>query len=103
MSSPPRRLPEGVAVDTAGCPAFDKATSRDPRPLEPHRRRAGPEPAGRLDTSVPGHLDRHQGVTKGGKFLAVWADTAGPAGRIDRMGRPLTGNALLATLGPAGR
>lgn len=39
-------------------------------------------------------------VARGGRFLAVWADTSGPSGRIDRMGRPLTGNALLGTLAP---
>jgi Domain of unknown function (DUF4331) len=38
-------------------------------------------------------------VTKGGPMIAVWASTTGPKGQIDRAARPLTGNALLVTLG----
>jgi hypothetical protein len=37
-------------------------------------------------------------VAKGGRMLAVWGATVGPGGQIDRMGRPLTGNALLGTI-----
>jgi hypothetical protein len=34
-------------------------------------------------------------VAKGGRTLAVWGETASAERRIDRAGRPLTGNALL--------
>ena len=40
-------------------------------------------------------------VNRGGSFLAVWGATVGPKEQIDRAARPLTGNALLATLGSA--
>jgi hypothetical protein len=37
-------------------------------------------------------------VAKSGPLLGVWATTASKYGQLDRMGRPLTGNALLGTL-----
>jgi hypothetical protein len=95
------RLKQGVALDAAGCPAFDEATSQGI--LDRWRHTAGGPPqnllAGWTPASLVISIDT-KAVAKGGKFLAVWADTSGPSGRIDRMGRPLTGNALLATLGP---
>jgi hypothetical protein len=36
-------------------------------------------------------------VDRGGPMLAVWATTKSQSGQLDRMGRPLTGNALLGT------
>lgn len=95
------RLRQGVAVDAAGCPAFDKATSQGILDRWSHTS-GGPAQnllAGWTPASLVVSIDI-KAVAKGGKFLAVWADTSGPSGRIDRMGRPLTGNALLATLGP---
>lgn len=38
-------------------------------------------------------------VTRGGPMLAIWAATASGGEQVDRAARPLTGNALLATLG----
>lgn len=96
------RLRQGVAMDAAGCPAFDAATSRGILDRWRHTN-GGPAQnllAGWTPSSLVISIDV-KAVARGGKFLAVWADTSGPAGRIDRMGRPLTGNALLATLEPA--
>ncbi len=42
-------------------------------------------------------------VAKGGKMLAVWGAVATRDRQLDRMGRPLTANALLATFGPVER
>jgi hypothetical protein len=95
------RLRHGVAIDAAGCPAFDKATSQGILDRWSHTG-GGPAQnllAGWTPASLVISIDTKT-VAKGGKFLAVWADTSGPAGRIDRMGRPLTGNALLGTLAP---
>ncbi len=38
-------------------------------------------------------------VTRGGPMLAIWAATASAGEQVDRVARPLTGNALLATFG----
>lgn len=37
-------------------------------------------------------------VARSDKMLAVWATTSSASGQVDRMGRPLTGNAMLAPL-----
>lgn len=93
----------GATMDAAGCPRFDPATSRTI--LERWRRtEGGPAKnllAGWTPASLVVSVDLDV-VNGGGDMLAVWAETAAAGGRrIDRMGRPLTGNALLATLGPA--
>lgn len=95
------RLRKGMAVDAAGCPAFDKATSQGILDRWSHTSGGLAQNllAGWTPASLVISIDT-KAVAMGGKYLAVWADTAGPSGRIDRMGRPLTGNALLATLGP---
>jgi hypothetical protein len=92
-------LKAGAPLDEAGCPAFDKATSAGILDRWRHTR-GGPAQnllAGWTPASLVISIDL-PAVARGGKLLAVWAETAGPKGRIDRMGRPLTGNALLATL-----
>jgi hypothetical protein len=94
-------LRAGAKADEAGCPAFDAATSRG---VLQRWRQTGGGPAQNLLAGwtsaalvVSVDLDVVDG---GGRMLAVWAETATDRRRIDRMGRPLTGNALLATLGP---
>jgi hypothetical protein len=94
-------LKAGAPLDEAGCPAFDKATSAGILDRWRHTR-GGPAQnllAGWTPASLVISIDL-PAVSRGGKLLAVWGETVGPKGRIDRMGRPLTGNALLATLEP---
>ncbi len=93
----------GAIMDAAGCPRFDADTSR--AILDQWRRtEGGPAKnllAGWTSAALVISVDLDV-VNAGGDKLAVWAETTTTAGqRIDRMGRPLTGNALLATLGPA--
>lgn len=93
----------GATKDAAGCPRFDAATSRTI--LERWRQTEGGPARNLLAGWTPASLVISVDldvVNGGGDMLAVWAETATAGGkRIDRMGRPLTGNALLATLGPA--
>jgi hypothetical protein len=94
-------LKAGAPLDEAGCPAFDKATSTGILDRWRHTR-GGPAQnllAGWTPASLVVSIDL-PAVSRGGRMLAVWGETVGPKGRIDRMGRPLTGNALLATLEP---
>jgi len=94
-------LAKGLAKDEAGCPAFDKATSA--AILDRWRRTSGGPPQNLLAGWTPASLVISidiAAVSRGGSTLAIWAETAGAGGRIDRMGRPLTGNALLGTFAP---
>lgn len=94
-------LKAGAPLDEAGCPAFDQATSAGILDRWRHTR-GGPAQnllAGWTPASLVVSIDL-PAVSRGGRLLAVWGETVGPKGRIDRMGRPLTGNALLATLEP---
>jgi hypothetical protein len=94
-------LRKGVAGDRAGCPAFGAETARTVLDLWGHTS-GGPAQnllAGWTPASLVISVDV-DAVAPGGRMLAVWAETATAKGRVDRMGRPLTGNALLATLGP---
>ena len=94
-------LKAGAPLDEAGCPAFDQATSAGILDRWRHTR-GGPAQnllAGWTPAALVVSIDLPV-VSRGGKRLAVWGETVGPKGRIDRMGRPLTGNALLATLEP---
>lgn len=91
-----------AAKDEAGCPAFDAATSAEMLDLWRHTT-GGPAQnllTGWTPASLVISIDLPS-VSKGGKVLAVWAETSDGQRRIDRMGRPLTGNALLAPLEPA--
>lgn len=95
-------LAKGLAKDEAGCPAFDTATSA--AILDRWRHTSGGPPQNLLAGWTPASLVISidlAAVVRGGRTLAVWAETAGASGRIDRMGRPLTGNALLGTFAPA--
>jgi hypothetical protein len=92
-------LRNGTAVNAAGCPNFDQATSR--AILDEWRRTdGGPGTnflAGWTPASIVISIDREV-LTRGGAMLAVWGATATSDRQIDRQGRPLTGNALLGTL-----
>ena len=87
--------------DAAGCPRFDAATSA--RILDEWRHTEGHAAtsllAGWKTGAVVVSIDLSQ-VTRGGPKLGVWATTARRDGAtIDRMGRALTGNALIETFG----
>lgn len=90
-----------IATDVAGCPAFGAELSG--KMLDTWKHTSGGPAQNLLKGWTPASLviSLDMGlVAKGGKMLAVWGETASAKGRIDRMGRPLTGNALLATTGP---
>lgn len=92
-------LKRGVPVDAAHCPDLDPATSR--ALLEKWRHTDGGPARNFLDGWTPASLVVSldvQAVNTGGPLLAVWATTSSSLHALDRMGRPLTGNALLAPL-----
>jgi hypothetical protein len=93
-----------TARDAAGCPQFKAATSQ--AILKRWRQTSGGPAqnflAGWTPASLVVAVDLDV-VTQGGPVLAVWGATVSAEGQVDRMGRPLTANALLATLGPAER
>ena len=91
----------GAALDDAGCPAFDRATS-DAILDQWRHTDGGPAKnflAGWTPASLVVAIDLDV-IAKGGPLLAVWATTSDDKRQIDRMGRPLTGNALLGTIAP---
>lgn len=95
-------LKNGAAADAAGCPAFDKATTQSIR-SEWRRTDGGPGTnflAGWTPASLVVSIDL-DAVASHGPLLAVWATTSSAYGQLDRVGRPLTGNALLALFAPA--
>jgi hypothetical protein len=92
-----------VARDAAGCPRFDAATSG--RIFDEWRHTEGHAAtsllAGWKISALVVQIDLAQ-VNRGGPLLGVWATTSKPDGApIDRMGRALTGNALLGTFDTA--
>ncbi|HZX26596.1 MAG TPA: DUF4331 family protein [Telluria sp.] len=93
-------LKRGVPRDAAGCPAYSLAQSTAILDRWRHTD-GGPARsflAGWTPASIVLAVDLGL-VNRGGPLLAVWADTTLHGERIDRMGRPLTGNGLLAHLG----
>ncbi|KGF79644.1 hypothetical protein IA69_22915 [Massilia sp. JS1662] len=90
----------GVPRDAAGCPAY---TPKQTAAILDQWRHTDGGPARNFLagwTSMAIVLEVDLGlVNRGGPVLAVWADTLVDDVRIDRMGRPLTGNGLLAHLG----
>jgi hypothetical protein len=89
----------GVQRDGAGCPMFSGAQSREI--LARWSRTDGGPGSNFLKGWTPATIVVSVElplVARGGQFLAVWAETSMHGSRIDRMGRPLTGNALLAPL-----
>lgn len=94
-------LRSGAARDGAGCPEFDGITSVSI--LDKWRHTDGGAPTNFLAGWTPASLVVSVGlnvVNKGGPLLAVWGATSTSQKQVDRMGRPLTGNALLAPLAP---
>jgi len=93
-------LAAGAHRDAAGCPVFDPATSQA---VFGQWRQTDGGPgtnflAGWTPAALVVSVDLDV-VARGGPLLAVWAATEGPRRQIDRAGRPLTGNALLGTIG----
>jgi hypothetical protein len=85
-------------IDAAGCPAFSADVSRS---IVEQWRHTGGGPAknflaGWTPASLVVSVDLDV-VNRGGTMLGVWATTAQGVKQIDRMGRPLTGNALLGS------
>lgn len=88
-------------VDAAGCPNFDQATSRTILDEWRHTE-GGPAKnllAGWTTSALVISIDLDV-VSKGGKLLAIWGTTASQEQQINRVGRPLTKNALLGLLAP---
>lgn len=93
----------GIASsDAAGCPRFSEATARSI--LETWRHTGGGPAKNFLASWTPASLvvsvDLNV-VNRGGTMLGVWAATVQGNKQIDRMGRPLTGNALLGSFADA--
>lgn len=90
-----------VPRDAAGCPRFDAATSA--RVLDEWRHTEGHAGTNLLSGWKTGALVVSidlPAVSRGGPKLGVWATTSRRDGQtIDRMGRALTGNALIETFG----
>jgi len=93
-------LQRGTARDTAGCPLLTHEQSDIL--LEQWRHTDGGPASnflkGWTPASIVVSIDLPL-VAQGGNLLAVWAATRQGERQIDRAGRPLTGNALLGTLG----
>jgi len=92
-------LKRGTTMDAAKCPAFDQATSK--ALLDKWRHTDGGPAQDFLDGWTPASLVVSvdlDAIDDGGRMLAVWATTSTKRKQLDRMGRPLTGNALLAPL-----
>jgi hypothetical protein len=98
-----RALKAGAPFDAANCPAFSSAVAAE---ILGRWRHADGGPAknflaGWTPASLIVSVEVDE-VAIGGPLLAVWATTSQVHGerQVDRMGRPLTGNALLAPLAP---
>jgi Domain of unknown function (DUF4331) len=95
-------LSNGAASDAAGCPSLDATTTQ--AILSEWRHTDGGAASNFLAGWSPASLvvavDLDV-VTQHGSTLGVWATTSSEYGQLDRMGRPLTGNALLGTFGSA--
>jgi len=89
-------LKQEVARDAAGCPRFDPATAQK---ILYEWRHTDDGPA----TNFLAHWTTSalvisvdlDAVDRGGRMLAVWASTEMAGRRFDRLGRPLSKNALL--------
>lgn len=95
-----KALATSARYDEAGCLRFDAQQTADIR--EAWRHTDGSPAKNLLNGWTPDSIVISvdlRPVTSGGPLVAVWGSTAGPKGQIDRAARPLTGNALLVTLG----
>jgi len=93
---------DGARPDAAGCSSFDAPTTE--AILSEWRHTDGGAASDLLEGWTPASLvvaiDVER-VAKQGPLLGVWATTSSQDGQLDRVGRPLTGNALLGTLATA--
>jgi hypothetical protein len=95
------QLRSSTKLDEAGCAMFGPEQAQEIKRRWMHTQQ-GPAQnflAGWTPASIVVAVDLGL-VNKGGKLLAVWAETSSKGRRIDRAGRPLTGNALLGPLAP---
>ena len=93
-------LQADVRYDPAGCPMFTEAVASH---LLQRWRATDGGPAknflnGWASASIVLSVDKSLATT-GGPLVGVWGTTSNTKGQVDRAARPLTGNALLATLG----
>ncbi|MHB8811777.1 MAG: DUF4331 family protein [Steroidobacteraceae bacterium] len=96
-------LKAGAPVDRASCPMFDQATARSV--LYQWRHTDGGPATNFLahwTTSALVISVDIGAVDRGGSMLAVWAATESSARRWDRLGRPLSKNALIGLTDPNG-
>jgi len=92
-------LNDGAQIDAAGCPDFNQATSEGISYQWRHTE-GGPAKnllAGWTTSAIAISIDLDI-VAKGGKLLAVWGTTATSDKQLQRVGRPMTKNALLGLL-----
>jgi hypothetical protein len=90
----------GARYDASGCPVFNPAQSAEI--LDQWRHTDGGPATNLLRGWTPDSIVVSidiAAVDTGGPLLAIWGATVGPREQVDRAARPLTGNALLATLG----
>jgi hypothetical protein len=94
-------IKKGATMDAAGCPNFDQATSEAIMYQWRHTNGglATNLLAGWTSSSIVIAVDL-DAVNQGGKMLAVWGTTASAEKQINRVGRPLSKNALLGLLAP---
>jgi tetratricopeptide (TPR) repeat protein len=88
-------------LDDAGCPGFDRATSSEILDRWKHTD-GGPATdflAGWKTNALVVSIDRSL-VSSGGSLLAVWGAVVKSGEQIERVGRPLTKNALIGPLAP---
>lgn len=92
-------IAHGAPKDSAGCWQFNAETSRNI--LDKWRHTEGGLAkdflAGWTPASLIISVDLDE-IALGGPILAVWATVVSQNGQVDRMGRPLTGNAMLSPL-----
>jgi Domain of unknown function (DUF4331) len=92
-------IKKGAAMDVAGCPNFDQATTEAIMYQWRHTDGGAATNflAGWTSSSIVIAVDL-DAVNQGGKILAVWGTTASAEKQINRVGRPLSKNALLGVL-----
>jgi Domain of unknown function (DUF4331) len=94
-------LKDGATVDAAGCPNIDQSTSQAILDQWRHTD-GGPATnflAGWTASAIVISIDLDL-VTRGGELLAVWGTTSTSEKQLNRVGRPLTKNALLGLFAP---
>jgi hypothetical protein len=94
-------LRNGASTDAAGCPTFDAQTTQAIQAEWTHTDGGAARNflAGWSPATLVVSIDLDV-VARQGPLLGIWASTSSNYGQLDRVGRPLTGNALLGTLGP---